>query len=666
MSSFGSSGGNPKGLSGWLRKRPTFAGFWPNRFVQLTEDGKLVIYTHDYSKAEADANHLVVALYTVHIPKLVQIDPVYEHFVRTTRAGIKSERVFVIRARFKNHVLFTLGAPTIGEANQWKVGLESAATARGSGRPATESLDNGAVEEPLEAPPLFPQVTNADEQPIKVRKSHSSMVPDNWKQNSAMVWKVVEERDGLKIEGAETSSNQFPILRAVCEVRGSAKNIFDLVMDHESVVFTTSRVVKRLNDTSDIVYMQTREISVGPVHAGPRDLVLLRYWRMDEEGDFVITWQSIEDSSIELKSPEGFCRGKIFSMSLHVVPNTSNSQTCTVRIHCHADPGGNMSYATQSMLMAWITPFVTGVLGIEPALDAKFRGAAPVALDTFEEEEEPMVIPPTLKQPPQEELQCGTWRFEEWMQTPEDEPFNVRGKTYLSDRIKYPSKQHKFILVAADLNTCDAPVHHCAARSDSPLTQIRERYPNRQVFVMQFIMPGPPFYILCMYAVAREGVCEEDSPFARLWTNFVEGTDEYRNTMFKMIPRVTKGSFIVKKTVGQVPAILGTKVKLNYYTGPNYIEVDVDLNTSAVAGSILSVVKGYATTFVADLTLLLEGHSEDELPEEIIVGFRMVKPHLSKALRLGPDPNPELTKQRIAIAENSRAGELKKSGKAFQ
>ena len=89
------------------------------------------------------------------------------------------------------------------------------------------------------------------------------------------------------------------------------------------------------------------------------------------------------------------------------------------------------------------------------------------------------------------------------------------------------------------------------------------------------------------------------------------------------------------------------------------IEIDVDLNTSAVAGSILSIFKGYATTLTADLCLMLEGHSEDELPEEMLLGFRMVKPYLSKALELGDDPDPAETKRRHEIALLGRTGEVR-------
>ncbi|KAH9249617.1 hypothetical protein BASA81_012586 [Batrachochytrium salamandrivorans] len=129
---------------------------------------------------------------------------------------------------------------------------------------------------------------------------------------------------------------------------------------------------------------------------------------------------------------------------------------------------------------------------------------------------------------------------------------------------------------------------------------------------------------------------------------FVEGNDKYRNSVFKMIARVTKGSYIVRKAVGETPTLLGQKIKTHYFTGPNYIEVDVDLNSSNQAGTITGIFKGYGE--VSDMAILLEGHADNELPEEVVFSFRMTKPSLANAVALGPDPNPELTKQRRALA----------------
>jgi len=106
--------------------------------------------------------------------------------------------------------------------------------------------------------------------------------------------------------------------------------------------------------------------------------------------------------------------------------------------------------------------------------------------------------------------------------------------------------------------------------------------------------------------------------------------------------------------VGEVPALLGHKMKMVYYHGPDYLEADCDLGTSAVAGSILSIVKGYATTLTLDLGILLEGHSEDELPEVMLVSLRLVKPVMAKSKALPPDPNPAQNRDLVESKGESR------------
>ena len=44
---------------------------------------------------------------------------------------------------------------------------------------------------------------------------------------------------------------------------------------------------------------------------------------------------------------------------------------------------------------------------------------------------------------------------------------------------------------------------------------------------------------------------------------------------FKLIPSIVSGPFIVRKAVGNKPALLGRKVTQRYFRGPGYVETDV-------------------------------------------------------------------------------------------
>lgn len=46
---------------------------------------------------------------------------------------------------------------------------------------------------------------------------------------------------------------------------------------------------------------------------------------------------------------------------------------------------------------------------------------------------------------------------------------------------------------------------------------------------------------------------------------FLAGSDRDRDNTFKLIPRVTQGSWIIKQSVGTTPCLLGNKLTAKYY-----------------------------------------------------------------------------------------------------
>jgi hypothetical protein len=58
-----------------------------------------------------------------------------------------------------------------------------------------------------------------------------------------------------------------------------------------------------------------------------------------------------------------------------------------------------------------------------------------------------------------------------------------------------------------------------------------------------------------------------------LLVSFVNGDDAYRNSRFKLIPYISKGSWIVKQSVGKKACLIGQALEINYFRGKNYIEV---------------------------------------------------------------------------------------------
>jgi hypothetical protein len=135
----------------------------------------------------------------------------------------------------------------------------------------------------------------------------------------------------------------------------------------------------------------------------------------------------------------------------------------------------------------------------------------------------------------------------------------------------------------------------------------------------------------------------EDANFdsAGFWTlldRFIHGTDTYCNKRFKLVPRVVDGNWIVKKSVGTKPAIMGNKLYQKIHrnvnnASANYVEVDIDVHSSQVGAKLLALCKGWSDALVIDLMFLIEGQTAEELPERMIGGVRIVKPNLDNSAR---------------------------------
>lgn len=115
----------------------------------------------------------------------------------------------------------------------------------------------------------------------------------------------------------------------------------------------------------------------------------------------------------------------------------------------------------------------------------------------------------------------------------------------------------------------------------------------------------------------------------RTLARFLMGDQDHKNKTLKIVPVIVKGPWIVQSVAGGKPAIVGTKMPLNYIYGPRvgkqaeYLEVDLDIVASAIARKICSVVTSYTQGVTFDLGFVIEGQAEDELPEQMLMAARL-------------------------------------------
>lgn len=266
--------------------------------------------------------------------------------------------------------------------------------------------------------------------------------------------------------------------------------------------------------------------------------------------------------------------------------------------------------------------------------------------------------------------------------------FKVRGPTYLADHRKVEAGDTVFALASVDLVELDAPAFNVARflpairDSASPFT-----------FVVNLMIPGPrPYSVAIAWAADRAFVapptprpdgagsagggsggsgggplarfesvaattgsaaqhqppqahspddeCDDpaapSSPFDLALARFLAGGDSpqansHRDDAFKLIPRVVEGPWVVRQSVGSTPCLLGHKLRQQYWRGPRYLEVDIDVASSSVAATVVGLVMGATKAVVVDLAIVLQGNAADELPEDLLGTVRLARVDMGAA-----------------------------------
>ncbi|KAH9534586.1 hypothetical protein CY35_17G012900 [Sphagnum magellanicum] len=215
--------------------------------------------------------------------------------------------------------------------------------------------------------------------------------------------------------------------------------------------------------------------------------------------------------------------------------------------------------------------------------------------------------------------------------------FLIRGKQYLRDHKKVVAKEPIMQFVAADWLKSGKREDHLASRTSNLVQRFcaKQRMDGKLedpfFFIVNLQVPGTTCYSLVLYYMSTCPL--SDSP---LLENFVNGDNRYRNSRFKLIPNIAKGSWIVKQSVGKTACLIGEALEISYYNGKNYLELDVDIGSSSVARGVVNLVVGYLSKLVIELAFLIQANTEEELPEYLLGTCRLINLDVAKAVPTRP------------------------------
>lgn len=223
------------------------------------------------------------------------------------------------------------------------------------------------------------------------------------------------------------------------------------------------------------------------------------------------------------------------------------------------------------------------------------------------------------------------------------EDFKVRGPNYLKDKKKVLSKDFLFPIRGVELLLTDA----CPANVGQNPRIFEGKLRDRPTFIINFRLPWgvlliyydiPEMFIPYLKACYEQDAVDKTkleqslgqmTPGERCLCRFLMMDDAQKNKTLKLVPVVVKGPWVVKQVVDGKPALIGKALPLEYVYQPAegnkalYWEVDLDIAASSAARTILSVVRSYTSVLTTDLGFVVQGNTEDELPEQMLGGVRL-------------------------------------------
>lgn len=208
--------------------------------------------------------------------------------------------------------------------------------------------------------------------------------------------------------------------------------------------------------------------------------------------------------------------------------------------------------------------------------------------------------------------------------------FPIRGKTFLEDRKKITAESTLLQTVAVDWLKSDKREDDLASRPGNIVQKYAADGRPEFFFIVNFQVPGSTTYNLASYHMTSRPI--KDTP---LLERFIEGDDAFRNSRFKLIPHVSKGPWILRHTIRR-PTLIGHMLKINYIRGKNYLEMDIDVGSSACARGFASKTFSCFTSLIIEIAFVIQANTGEELPEHLFGAFRLNYLDVSKACWANP------------------------------
>mmetsp|Transcript_59080 Transcript_59080/g.132325 ORF Transcript_59080/g.132325 Transcript_59080/m.132325 type:complete len:478 (+) Transcript_59080:835-2268(+) len=218
--------------------------------------------------------------------------------------------------------------------------------------------------------------------------------------------------------------------------------------------------------------------------------------------------------------------------------------------------------------------------------------------------------------------------------------FLVRSASYLTDKKKAPSGHSMLELISVDwiMVPPSGPIYRTTLSRDFCYANSRQDGERRFLLVQNWVFPPYQCVFTCALDPHAAWMTATDSPQALLWQRFLGMDSAEQVDLIKVIMSCENGPWLVKHAIPRKPLIVGRKVKMQTYHEPgDFLEVVVDVATGRGDQVAVGIVLKALNRLTLAFTSVLEGRTEDELPEAGLFAASITNLNLAKV------PYPDLS-----------------------
>jgi len=537
--------------------------------------------------------------------------------------------VLCIYNKKEKHHRLIMAAFNIQEALIWKEKIEHVIDKdvteykEGSSFPSKLESENGrlgsssdhdsrysAEEEEISHPPLLRRTTMGNGPPESVYDWTRDNVANSDQVSSRKHWRLVRCQNGLRIFEELVQMDALPrscgrAMKAVGVVEASCDAIFELLMGMGGTryewdcSFNFGSLVDEVDGHTAILYHRL-QLDWYPMIVWPRDLCYVRYWRRNDDGSYVVLFQSREHPNC---GPQpGFVRAHIESGGFNISPLKSRDGKRRSQVqhlmqidlkgwgvgylpsfqqHCLLHMLNSVAGLREWFAQTDGNPSLTGMpvmVGMQPnrapsKRSRKFQEIASqpgdnvinrpsTMIDEESDNDDELHLPEQVQAPgasrretvmsldkePLENIDLSVFsgnlrkddneKSRDCWRISEANNFRVRSRSFLYDESKIPAGKHMMALVAVDWFKDVKRMDHVARRKGCAVQVAAEK--GLFSIAINIQVPGSTNYSMVFYFVMKGLVP------GSLLQRFVDGDDEFRNSKFKLIPSVPKVLLFLK------------------------------------------------------------------------------------------------------------------------